>query len=215
MVKIPKSAAAMLMLMGLVAACSSSHPAASGTASSTSATGSAEAASSGTATAAAPGSAGGSTHKTPKKDIIAGLISFNGKISVSGGQDLNMPFTAFPGVTSPKDSCARIAAVGTPAGKGRSQQFQIPSPPQGGNVTVTAEILPYRGPGAYQKASLVAAGPSVVIGNASYNLLAAGATVTVTFRADGSGELTFAGAAAADSGQPALSGTIQWTCSVQ
>ena len=82
-------------------------------------------------------------------------------------------------------------------------------------MTIGAEISPYGGPGTYRKASLVAVGPSVVIGNASYNLLAVGAVVRVTLRANGSGELTFVGAAAAGSGQSALSGTIQWTCSVQ
>jgi len=70
---------------------------------------------------------------------------------------------------------------------------------------VTGEISPYRGPGTYQKASIVSVGPSIVVGTASYNLLAAGATVTVTFTANGSGELTFSGAAAAKAGQPALS----------
>ena len=82
-------------------------------------------------------------------------------------------------------------------------------------MVVTAEISPYRGPGMYQKASLVTVGPSIVVGNASYDLRAADATVTVTFRTNGSGELTFAGAAAAKPGQPALSGAINWTCSVQ
>lgn len=81
-------------------------------------------------------------------------------------------------------------------------------------MAITAEISPYHGPGTYQKASVVSAGPAVVIGTGSYNLRAAGATVTVTFRADGSGELTFVGAAAASPGQAALSGAIQWTCAV-
>jgi hypothetical protein len=126
-----------------------------------------------------------------------------------------MSFTAFPGVTSPKSSCAKIAAAGTPVGKGIVRQFRIPGPPEGGNVTITAEISPYRGSGTYQKTSVVSVGPAVVIGNGSYNLRAAGATVTVTFRADGSGELTFSGAAAAKPGQATLSGAIQWTCAVQ
>ena len=80
-------------------------------------------------------------------------------------------------------------------------------------MVVTAEISPYRGLGTYQKASLVTVGPGIVVGNASYNLRAPGATVTVTFRADGSGELTFVDAAAKP-GQAALSGAINWTCSV-
>lgn len=82
-------------------------------------------------------------------------------------------------------------------------------------MVVTAEISPYRGPGTYQKASLVTVNPSIVVGDASYNLLAAGATVTVTLSANGSGELTFTDAAAAKPGQPALHGAINWTCSVQ
>lgn len=205
MTKTPKTAA-VLTLIGLLAACSSSHPAASS-----------GAAAQATAAAAsgAPSSAAGSTGRAPRKDVIAGLITFNGNLRVSGAQRLKMSFTAFPGVTSPKSSCAHIAAIGTPGGKGLVEQFRIPSPPEGGNVTIGAEISPYGGPGTYRKASLVAVGPSVVIGNASYNLLAVGAVVRVTLRANGSGELTFVGAAAAGSGQSALSGTIQWTCSVQ
>lgn len=199
-------AAAVLTLIGLVAACSSSHPVAPG---------SAAAQPTAAAASSAPGSAVGSTHTGPKKDIIAGLIAFDGKLRVSGGQLLRTSFTAFPGVTSPRSSCAHIAATGTPAGNGRLTQFRIPSPPEGGNLTIAVEISPYRGPGTYQKASLVAVGPSVVIGTASYNLLAAGAVATVTLRANGSGELTFADAAATKRGQPALSGAIQWTCSVQ
>jgi len=211
-------AAAILMLVG-VAACSSSHPAASSgaatPATAPTAAQSAAAAPGGAATPGASSPTASSTDTAPRKDIIAGLIGFNGKLEVSGAHSLDMSFTAFPGVTSPKSSCAHIAAAGTPAGKDVGSQFRIPSPPEGGNVAIAADISPYRGSGSYRKASLVTVGPSVMIGNASYNLLAAGATVTVTFRANGSGELTFAGAAAAKAGQPTLSGAIQWTCFVQ
>jgi len=211
-------AAAILMLVG-VAACSSSHPAASSgaatPATAPTAAQSAAAAPGGAATPGALSPTASSTDTAPRKDIIAGLIGFNGKLEVSGAHSLDMSFTAFPGVTSPKSSCAHIAAAGTPAGKDVGSQFRIPSPPEGGNVAIAADISPYRGSGSYRKASLVTVGPSVMIGNASYNLLAAGATVTVTFRANGSGELTFAGAAAAKAGQPTLSGAIQWTCFVQ
>jgi hypothetical protein len=206
------------MLVG-VAACSSSHPAASSgaatPATAPTAAQSAAAAPGGAATPGASSPTASSTDTAPRKDIIAGLIGFNGKLEVSGAHSLDMSFTAFPGVTSPKSSCAHIAAAGTPAGKDVGSQFRIPSPPEGGNVAIAADISPYRGSGSYRKASLVTVGPSVMIGNASYNLLAAGATVTVTFRANGSGELTFAGAAAAKAGQPTLSGAIQWTCFVQ
>ena len=223
------AAAAILALMASVAACSSSHPASSsGTATGAAPTSAAAAAPTGSSGAAAPtGSSGAaapaaggptatSTHAVPKKDIIAGLIGFNGKLTLSGAQRTNMSFTAFPGVTAPKSSCAHIATAGTPAGKGAGPQFQIPSPPEGGNVVIAAKISPYHGPGTYQKASLITVGPSVVIGNASYNLLAAGASVSLTFHANGSGELTFTGATtAAKSSQSTLSGTIQWTCFVQ
>jgi hypothetical protein len=126
-----------------------------------------------------------------------------------------MSFSAFPGVTSPKSSCARIGTSGTPVAKGRAQQFMIPSPPYGGDVTITARISPYRGPGTYQKASLITVGPSVVVNGSSYNLKAAGAAVAVTIGGDGSGEITFSHAAATRSGQPALSGKIKWTCTTQ
>lgn len=213
------SAAATLMLVVGVAACSSSHPAASSGAATPAATPTAAKSAAAAPThAATPGAASptaSSTDAAPQKDIIAGLIGFNGKLEVSGAHRLDMSFTAFPGVTSPKSSCAHIAAAGTPAGKGVGPQFRIPSPPEGGNVAIAADISPYRGSGSYHKASLVTVGPSVMINNASYNLLAAGATVTVTFHANGSGELTFTGAAAAKAGQPTLSGAIQWTCFVQ
>jgi hypothetical protein len=215
--------AAILMLVAGVAACSSSHPAASSGAATPSATPtatpttahSAATAPGGAATPGAASPTASSTDTAPQKDIIAGLIAFNGKLTLSGAQSLNMSFTAFPGVTSPKSSCAYIGAAGTPGGEGVARQFRIPSPPEGGNVTITGDISPYHGPGTYQKASLVTVGPSVVIGDASYSLHAPGATVAVTFRANGSGEVTFAGAAAATNGQPALSGSIQWSCSVQ
>jgi hypothetical protein len=219
------AAAAILALMASVAACTSSHPARSTGTATGAAPKSAEAAaptgSSGAAPSGAAAPATGdptaiSTHGAPKKDIIAGLIGFNGKLALSGAQSTNMSFTAFPGVTAPKSSCAHIATAGTPAGKGAGPQFQIPSPPEGGNVVIAAKISPYHGPGTYQKASLITVGPSVVIGNASYNLLAAGASVSLTFHANGSGELTFTGATtAAKSSQSTLSGTIQWTCFVQ
>jgi hypothetical protein len=219
LVKRGMTAAATLMLVAGVAACSSSHPAASsGAATPTAAPTAAQSAAAAPTHAETPGTVSptaSSTDPAPQKDIIAGLIGFNGKLEVSGAHRLDMSFNAFPGVTSPKSSCAHIAAAGTPPGKGAGPQFRIPSPPEGGDVAIAADISPYRGSGSYHKASLVTVGPSVVIGNASYNLLAAGATVTVTFRANGSGELTFAGAAAAKAGQPTLSGAIQWTCFVQ
>lgn len=212
--------ATMMTLMTGTAACSSPHLATSSSAAAqaTSAAPSSAATSAipgGAATPTAPSTTSGSTHTAPERDIISGLITFSGKIRLSGAQSMNMSFIAFPGVTSPKSSCAHIAAAGTPIGNGRIQQFRIPSPPEGGNVVISADISPYRGPGTYQKTSLATVGPSVVVGNSSYNVLAVGATVTVTFQANGSGQLTFARAAAAQSGQPALSGSIQWTCSVQ
>lgn len=212
--------ATIMTIIAGTAACSSPHP----TASSSAAAQATSAASSGAATSAIPGDAAasaapsmtsGSTHTAPKKDIIPGLITFSGKLRLSGAQNLNMSFVAFPGVTSPKSSCAHIAAVGTPIGKGRIPQFRIPSPPEGSNVVIATDISPYHGPGTYQKASLVTVGPSVVVGVNSYNVLGTGATVTVMFQANGSGQLTFARAAAAQLGQPTLSGSIQWTCSVQ
>jgi hypothetical protein len=59
----------------------------------------------------------------------------------------------------------------------------------------------------------VAVGASVIIGDASYNLLSSAAAVSVTVNANGSGKLTFENAAAAQPGESALSGTVEWTCS--
>lgn len=204
--------AAVLTLAAGLAACTSSHPAGSGQATTPTASGTAAA---GPATPTASNPTASSTHASSKTVIISGLITFHGQLRLSGAQSLNMSFTAFPGVTSPKSSCAHIAAAGTPGGTVRVRQFKIPSPPAGSNVVLATEISAYRGPGTYQKASLIGVNPSIVAGNSSYNLFAAGATVTVRLNANGSGELTFVGAKAAKAGQPALSGTINWTCSVQ
>lgn len=202
-----------LTLVAALVACSSpgstsSHKSSAGANATPVASTSAGAGASGRAATPSP------TPPAPKQDVIAGLISFNGELSLTGAHTYHASFTAFPGVTSPKSSCAHIATVGTPTGKGQPRLFTIPAPPFGGNVSFTAEVEPYHGPGTYQKSSIVAAGPTVVIGTASYNLLAAGASVSVTFGANGSGELTFSNAAGGK-GNPTLSGTVQWTCSVQ
>jgi hypothetical protein len=118
---------------------------------------------------------------------------------------------AFPGVTKPASSCARIGATGTPGAKGE-QEFQIPAPPAGSNVYLTAEVASYHGPGVYGKAAIRAVGASVVVGSTSYNPLAKQATVSATFKADGSGTFTFANAAEVDSSGASLSGTFSWTC---
>ncbi len=214
--------AAGIMLMAGVTACSSAKPgavpssdvatsASSGTSpdSSTSPSKSA-AAGSGNPTAAATIHA-----KGPKKDIIHGLLIFEGKLDLSGAHHLQSSFDAFPGVTSPESSCSHVAVVGTPTAKGHGPLFAVPAPPLGGSVSFAAQVEPYRGPGTYGKSSIVAVGASVIVGSASYNLLAPGASVSVTVTAHGSGELTFRRAAAASTGQPSLSGTIQWSCAVQ
>jgi hypothetical protein len=214
-------ATAAVVLLGAVACTSSKPAAANGT--SKSSTGSSTAAAGSTSGAAAGGTSApagsspspSSTDKAPKKDIIAGLITFKGKLKFSGAQSVGTSFSAFPGVTSPKSSCARIGTAGTPVAKGHDQQFTIPSPPEGDTVTIVAKISPYRGPGTYRKASLVTVGPSITVGSSTYNLRAAAAVVTVTVGANGSGNLAFTQAAASQSGHPALSGEIQWTCAVQ
>jgi hypothetical protein len=213
-------ATAAVVLLGAVACTSSKPAAANGTSkssagSSAAAAGSTSAAAGGTSGPAGSSPSPSSTDKAPKKDIIAGLITFKGKLSFSGAQSVGTSFSAFPGVTSPKSSCARIGAAGTPVGKGRAQQFTIPSPPEGDNVTIVAKVSPYHGPGTYRKASLVTVGPSITVGGSTYNLRAAAAVVTVTVGANGSGDLAFTQAAASQSGRPALAGEIQWTCAVQ
>lgn len=152
------------------------------------------------------------TKHAPRKDVIHGLITFNGHLHFSGAHASLMAFQAFPGVKSPKSSCTHIGRHGTPDA-GHGQLYRVPAPPLGGNVSFAAEVKPYHGPGTYTKSSIVAVGASVIVGSSSYNLLASGASVRVTFRRDGSGTLTFANATAAGSGASALSGTITWTCS--
>jgi hypothetical protein len=165
------------------------------------------------ASPASQSSADSSHSSVPKKDIIAGLITFDGRLELAGAQHSKLSFDAFPGVTSPKSSCAHIATAGTPTAKGMPRRFLIPAPPLGGNITFAAAIQPYHGPGAYDRSSIVAVGASVTIGSSTYNLLAPGASETVTFGPDGSGKFSFSRARAVHGGR-ALSGTIVWTCSV-
>jgi hypothetical protein len=80
-------------------------------------------------------------------------------------------------------------------------------------VYFVASVSPYHGPGTYGKASILAAGPSFVVGNATYNPLAATASASVTFRANGSGTFTFRNARPARAAQGPLSGSVSWTCS--
>lgn len=143
---------------------------------------------------------------------IVGLLTFNGSFRLSGATTQHASFQAFPGTTKPASSCARIGASGTPAAKGE-QEFKIPAPPAGSEVYLTVEVANYHGPGVYGKTAIRAVGASVVVGSASYNPLAKQATVSATFKSDGSGTFAFSKAAGADSSGPTLSGTFSWTCS--
>jgi hypothetical protein len=145
--------------------------------------------------------------------VIAGLITFKGTFHLHGASSRHASFTAFPGVTRPASSCARLAAHGTPAATGAAERFMIPAPPAGSTVFFAAEVLPYHGPGVYGKSSILAPGGSITVGNARYDPLAAGAAASVTFRANGSGAFTFTNAPAARAGGAPLSGTVKWSCS--
>jgi hypothetical protein len=191
--------AAVVLAAGL-AACSSSPKAA---------TGSPSAAATSTSTT-------GTGHKhsrTTSKDSIPGLITFAGTFRMHGASSAKLKFRAFPGVTSPASSCARLAAHGTPGAKGEQPLFRIPAPPAGNKIFYTALVLPYHGPGSYAKDAIDPAGSSITIGSVTYNPRAAQASATVTFNANGSGTFTFANAPASKAGHPALSGTVRWTCS--
>jgi hypothetical protein len=202
------TATAGLSLAVALAACSSSgHSAAAGSASPSTASSSAGASSS-----ASSGPTTSTGHHDAKV-VIAGLITFKGKLQLHGAVNMHSSFSAFPGVTSPHSSCAHLAAVGTPGAKGAKPLFNIPAPADGSTVFFTAEVLPYNGPGTYGKSSILATGASITVGNAQYNPLAAGADATVTFHANGSGKFSFTDAAASKAGKPALSGTVTWKCS--
>jgi hypothetical protein len=192
--------AAIVLAAGL-AACSSSHKAASGSPSA--------AATSGSTTTGA----GHKHSRTTSKDSIPGLITFAGTFKLHGASSAKLKFRAFPGVTSPASSCARLAAHGTPAAKGEQPLFRIPAPPAGNHIFYTALVLPYHGPGSYAKDAIDPAGSSITIGGVTYNPRAAQATATVTFSANGSGTFTFANAPASEAGHPSLAGTVHWTCS--
>ena len=201
------AAAAGLLLAGVVAACSSSGAPSAGAAPTRSKAPAAAA----STPVASPTRSG--TGTSAGGTAIPGLITFNGTFVLSGAVTQHSAFTAFPGVTSPASSCARLAAKGTPVPAGDRRGFQIPAPPAGSQVYFIAEVTPYHGPGTYSKASILAAGASFIVGNAAYNPLAASATATVTFRANGSGIVTFRDAAATKPATGAISGSISWTCS--
>jgi hypothetical protein len=197
-----------LVLLAGVAACSASPAAKSAAAGGSTA-------SSGTSTSTAgTGSSAAKKASASKKVVISGLITFKGKLKLSGAHHRKMSFSAFPGVTAPKSSCTHIGTVGTPGAKGRPEHFQIPAPPFGGTVTLAAQVQPYHGPGTYQKTALVAAGAMVTIGSDNYSLTGPGASVSMTFASDGSGMFKFTNAPSTTHGAAALSGTIHWTCSV-
>jgi hypothetical protein len=191
-----------------VAACSSSGSAAAG---GTPADGSSPAASGSSASSTSPAVSATSRAPSNGKGIV-GLLTFKGSFDLRGATTQHSSFVAFPGVTSPASSCARIGATGTPAAKGE-QLFQIPAPAAGSNVYLTVQVLRYHGPGVYGKAAIRPVGASVVVGSTSYNPLATQATASATVKADGSGTFTFANAAGTTSADPTLSGTFSWTCS--
>ncbi len=211
------AAGAGLLLAATVAACSSSGPPTAGA--TPSAAGAAPPAASSTSSpSAAPSSAGGrspsrSTGTAAKRKAIPGLISFVGTMRLTGAKTQHSKFTAFPGVTSPASSCARLAARGTPVPSGQQPSFRLPAPAPGSPVYFIAQVSPYHGPGKYGKASVVAVGSSFLVGNSAYNLLAATASASATFRADGSGTFTFGNAVAKKSAAGTLSGSVSWTCS--
>jgi hypothetical protein len=200
-----------LTLAAALAACSSSSGSASAAGSSPVGSGSAGSSSAAVASPSSTSQAHGGAKAAALR--IAGLITFKGTLRLRGAAAQHVSFSAFPGVTSPASSCARIAVRGTPAARGEQPRFEIPSPAAGSPTYFTAEVSPYRGAGTYGKASILAVGASIIVGSASYNPLAAQATASVTIRADGSGRFTFTNAAESDPAKPALSGSVSWTCS--
>lgn len=207
------AAGAGLLLAATVAACSSS---ASPTAGASPAAGPSTSSRASSA-AAAPSS--GSTSRTrgtgtvAKRKAIPGLITFTGTLRLAGAKTQRSRFTAFPGVTSPASSCARLAARGTPAPSGQQPSFRLPGPAAGSPVYFIAQVAPYHGPGRYSKASILAVGASFMVGNSAYNPLAATASASATFRANGSGTFTFRNAVAKRPASGTLSGSISWKCS--
>ena len=207
------AAAGLLLITAAVGACSSSASSSSATGGHKSGSG-ASSSSSSSSSSGSSGKAKGGTRTTAKKGkAIPGLISFKGHLELSGAKKQHLSFTAFPGVTSPASSCARIAAGGTPVPAGKQRQFTIPSPSAGSKVYFVAEISPYHGPGTYDKASILAVGATFMVGADAFNPLAPAASATATLRADGSGSFTFHGATAAKPAKGTISGTISWTCS--
>ncbi|MGD0374772.1 MAG: hypothetical protein ABSB01_09365 [Streptosporangiaceae bacterium] len=218
------AAAAGLLLAAALAACSSSgSPSAGATRPAGSSTSSSASSSSGSSSSAAPSSGSSSpasggagtaaAKRAAQRKAIPGLIAFNGTLRLTGAAEQRSPFTAFPGVTSPASSCARLAAGGTPVPSGQEPGFRIPAPAPGSPVYFIAEVSPYHGPGTYGKASILAGAGSFMVGNAAYDPLAATASTSVTFRANGSGTFTFRNALAAKPATGTVSGSVSWKCS--
>jgi hypothetical protein len=147
---------------------------------------------------------------------VTGLIALKGTFRLTGAIAMQASFTSYPGATSATSSCADLAARGTGAPAGERPHFRIPSPAPGSNVYIVASISPYRGPGRYGRAAIrTGGGANIGVGTAGFNPLAAGAAVSATINADGSGSFSFTNAAAESAAAPAkpgLSGTVRWTC---
>lgn len=213
------AAVAGLLVAVSLAACSSSGSPSAGATHSATGSGASSSAAAPSSSPSAPSSVGGATATSGTGKgarggkAIPGLIVFKGTLRLTGAKTRHTSFTAFPGVTRPASSCTRLAARGTPVPSGYKPAFRIPAPPPGSPVYFIGTVSPYQGPGTYGKSSIVAVGASFIVGDAAYNPLAATATATVTFRADGSGIFTFRNAVAAKSATGTISGSISWTCS--
>jgi hypothetical protein len=163
-----------------------------------------------TSSSATSGATGGPTGTTGAGATgSSGVVTLHATLQFSGASSASFAFDS-PVLAS--KSCSAIAAHGTDDTVGLLS-FAMPDPSTKDNVSMTASVAPYTGPGSYGIPNLLkGGGTDIFVGSSSYNAIGPGATDAVTIAADASGSWTFTGAVQVTAG-PTLSGKINWTCS--
>jgi hypothetical protein len=155
------------------------------------------------------GTTGGTTGTTGTGASGGSGVTLHATLQFSGASSASFTFDS-PFLAS--KSCSDIAAHGTDDTVGLIS-FGMPDPSTKDNISITASVAPYTGPGSYGIPNLEkGGGTDINVGSGMYNAVGPGATDDVTIAADASGSWTFTGAVPVTAGAT-LSGKISWTCS--
>ncbi len=147
-------------------------------------------------------------------------ITFHGTLRISGAVTVDESFTDDAAVHDGVSSCAAAASGGDNASQ--PHQWQVPSPPQGDDVTINVSpgADDYNGPGTYPDPLLIGGDGVIDVNGTAYELNAGVAQETLTVKPDGSGTLTFSNVPTATMSNAVplnwtggISGSVTWTCS--